>query len=191
MSNTKQVDDGRFTTLNIDDNVTIGGDLSVTGSLPAATSLANATATVDVSASAAPTAGQVLKATSGTVAAWSPSVVVLSYNFGVGSVDDTVFVSSGAWALMSASASYTTAEGGALTVQLNKCTGTQAPTAGTNMLQATFDLNAAVNTVQNGTLSATASDYTLAAGDRICVDFSGAVTTAAGGCVSLVLQQLA
>lgn len=161
----KQINDVRCTTVNVDDNVSVGGDLAVTG---------DATVTGDLTVSGA-IPGQ---------------VVALSYNFGAGSVDDTVFVSAGAWALVSASASYTTAEGLALTAQLNKCTGTQAPSAGTNMLQATFDINAAVNTVQNGTLSATAADYTLAAGDRICVDYSAAITTAAGGCISLVLEKL-
>ena len=158
--------DEYYTTLSVSGasqlsgNVTASGDLSVAG---------------DLSVSGAMT-GQ---------------LVVVSYNFGVGSVDDTVFVvPAGSWALAAASASYTTAEGGALTAQVNKCTGTQAPSAGTNMLQGTFDLNAAVNTVQNGTLSATAADYTLAAGDRICVDFSAAITTAAGGSISLALQRV-
>lgn len=160
-----QIRDAYFTTLNVSGASEMVGDVAMSGDLVVAGDLA----------------------VSGSIPGQQ---VVHSYNFGIGSVDGTVFVvPAGSWNLAAASASYTVAEGGALTVQLNKCTGTQAPSAGVNMLTGTFDLNAAVNTVQNGTLSATAANYALVAGDRICVDFSAAITTAAGGALTIVLEK--
>jgi hypothetical protein len=44
----------------------------------------------------------------------------------------------------------------------------------------TFDCTAAVNTTLTGTLSATASDYTFASGDKLSLDMSGTQTGLVG-----------
>lgn len=83
--------------------------------------------------------------------------------------------------------------GSAVNVQLTKDTSTNAPGAGTDLLtnntNAGFDCKGAINTVQTGTLSATAANLRLAAGDRLSVDFSGTLTALAG-CVLVVTLQV-
>lgn len=75
-------------------------------------------------------------------------------------------------------------DGSAVTVQVTKDTGTDAPGAGTNLLtnnsNAGFDCKGTANTVQNGTLTATATALRLAPGDRLSVDFAGTLTSLAG-----------
>jgi len=86
-------------------------------------------------------------------------------------------------------------DGGAVTLQLKKCTGTQAPSAGTALLtnntNAGFDLKATANTVQNGTLVASSASLTLAAGDRLALDLTGTPTAVAGVQVEVDLQAMA
>lgn len=81
--------------------------------------------------------------------------------------------------------------GGAVNLQVTKDTGTQAPGAGTDLLtnntNAGFDLKATANTVQVGTLVGTAGVTTLAAGNRLSVDFAGTLTTLAGVVVTVML----
>ena len=81
-------------------------------------------------------------------------------------------------------------DGGSVTVSVSKDTGTQAPGAGVGLLTAAFNLKAAVNTVQTGSLSATEADLKLAAGDRLAVVFGGTLTAVAGVVVTIELQVL-
>ena len=82
-------------------------------------------------------------------------------------------------------------DAGAVNLQVTKDTGTQAPGAGTDLLtnntNAGFNLKGTANTVQNGTLTATAGALDLAAGDRLSVDFAGTLTTLAGVVVTVAL----
>lgn len=77
-------------------------------------------------------------------------------------------------------------------VQVVKDTSTNAPGAGTDILtnntNTGFDLTGANNTVQTGTLTATAATLRLAPGDRLSVDFAGTLTALAGVIVVVVLQ---
>jgi hypothetical protein len=57
-------------------------------------------------------------------------------------------------------------------VDVKKCTGTQAPSAGTTMLASTFDLSTTAETVVNKSLSATAANLVLAAGDKVALDYT-------------------
>ena len=72
-----------------------------------------------------------------------------------------------------------TLQGGALTATVCKATGTSAPANGTTPMHTAnaINLNTGAYTVQNITLTATAADLTLAAGDRIGIDYSAAYTT--------------
>ncbi len=71
------------------------------------------------------------------------------------------------------------AQGAALTAVVSKVVGTNAPAAGTTpMHTGTINLNGAANTVQVMTLTGVAADLVLAAGQRIGISLSGALTTA-------------
>lgn len=67
-------------------------------------------------------------------------------------------------------------DAGAVTVTLEKLTGTTAPDSGTEMLASTLSLKATANTVQSGTLAALQTTLQLAAGDRLCLKDSGTLT---------------
>lgn len=83
-----------------------------------------------------------------------------------------------------------TAQGSALTATVVKATGTAAPAAGTTPLHAAggINLNGAAHTVQSMTLTATAADLALVAGERIGIVLSGAMTTGSGN-VSIRLRR--
>ncbi len=82
--------------------------------------------------------------------------------------------------------------GSAVNVQVVKDTSTNAPGAGTDILtnntNAGFNLKNTINTVETGTLTATAATLRLAPGDRLSVDFAGTLTAVAGVIVVVVLQ---
>lgn len=75
------------------------------------------------------------------------------------------------------------AQGGALTACVCKVSGTAAPSSGTTKMQSSstgINLNGTANTVQSITLTATAADLVLAAGNRIGIQLSGALDTGSG-----------
>ncbi len=62
-----------------------------------------------------------------------------------------------------------------------------APASGTSLhASGSLDLKGTVNVDQAATLSATAADLLLAAGDALCLDVTG-TTTAARGCVTVTM----
>ena len=73
------------------------------------------------------------------------------------------------------------------TLQVAKCTGTQAPGSGTNLLTATIDMSATTvaNTVTAGTLIATAATLTFAQGDRVAIVIAGTLTSLVGAHATL------
>jgi hypothetical protein len=77
--------------------------------------------------------------------------------------------------------------GNGVTISVNKCTGTQAPSAGTLVTSAAFDSNSAVNTIQTGSV-VTTSAATLATGDRLGVDITGTAGSYAGSAITVVLR---
>lgn len=68
--------------------------------------------------------------------------------------------------------------GGAVTLQLEKLTGTEAPDAGTVLLKTALSLKATANTVQEATMVQTLVN-TLKAGDRLCLKDAGTLTSVA------------
>jgi len=70
-------------------------------------------------------------------------------------------------------------DGGAVTLNLEKLTGTTAPDSGSTMLSTAFSLKATANTVQTGTLVTTQATVTVAKGDRLCLKDSGVLTSVA------------
>jgi len=73
------------------------------------------------------------------------------------------------------------------TLQVAKCTGTQAPGSGTNLLTGTIDMSATTvaNTVTAGTLIATAATLTFAKGDRVAIVIGGTLTSLVGAHATL------
>ncbi len=110
--------------------------------------------------------------------------------------DEAFFIASRAMQVVSIRQVHSTAgtNGSAVSLQVVKDTGTDAPGAGTNLLtnnsSAGFNLKGTANTVQTGTLNATVANLKLAAGDRLSVDFAGTLTDAAGVVVSVTLKQI-
>jgi hypothetical protein len=84
--------------------------------------------------------------------------------------------------------------GSAVSIQVTKDTGTDAPGAGTDLLTnntgAGFDAKGTANTTQAGTLTATIATRRLAAGNRLSVDYAGTLTALAGVIITVVLKRI-
>lgn len=108
--------------------------------------------------------------------------------------DTVFFIATRAYTVVSISEVHAVAAGGASSLQVTKDTGTDAPGAGTNLLtnntNAGFDLNATANTVQVGTLVTTAGVTTLAAGNRLAVDFANAIQSSSGIAVTACMAPI-
>jgi hypothetical protein len=101
------------------------------------------------------------------------------------SVDQWVFIADRAYEVTGISEIHSVVGGASAAVKFRKITDTSAPGAAAGatvkeLATAGFDLTAVINTTQNATLSATASDYQLAAGNKIAADFSGTLTGLVG-----------
>lgn len=81
-------------------------------------------------------------------------------------------------------------DAGAVTLDIEKLTGTQAPDAGVSVLGATVNLKGAVNTVQAPALTGTTANKQLAAGDRLCLKDAGTLTAVAGVAVAVELKAI-
>lgn len=106
--------------------------------------------------------------------------------------DGPVWVSDGDYRVVSIEEVHTTAgtDGGAVTLMPVKASGTTKTPSGTALLTGTFNMKAAANTVQTGTLVSDDAALTLAAGDRLGFNFTGTFTSLAGVCVTFVLLPL-
>jgi hypothetical protein len=127
-----------------------------------------------------------------------PQVLEVSAHVGAAAlmIDQTFFVATRAYQVTAVSFVHAVAETTAATlrVQVTKDTSTNAPGAGTDLLtnntSAGFDCKATANTVQAGTLSATATDLQLAAGDRLSLDFTAGATELVGVTVTVSLKRI-
>lgn len=108
--------------------------------------------------------------------------------------DAVFFIATRPLLVTSVSEVHAVAAGGASALQVTKDSTTNAPGAGTDLLtnntNTGFDLNATANTVQTGTLTATVATKTLAAGDRLSVDFADAVQASSGVAVTACMAPL-
>ena len=116
------------------------------------------------------------------------SEVVLTWPINAASVDENIFTASDAWVVTHIEEVHAVAgnDASAVTVFLMVCDGTEAPSAGVAAQSAAFDLKGTANTVQAGSLSGTP---TLADGDRLALDYTGTLTTLAGGSVTVHLAR--
>ncbi len=76
------------------------------------------------------------------------------------------------------------------TLQVEKLTGTQAKTQGTNILTATISTAGTANTVLTGTLVSTAATLEMAAGDRLGLVNGSSLTSSADLCVMVILTPI-
>ncbi len=91
----------------------------------------------------------------------------------------TIFTAPVACVVTSVKAIWGIASGATSTVGVYKATGTTAAgTGGTLILTAALDMSTTAATVNTPALSATAADYTLAAGDRLSVAVASGSATA-------------
>lgn len=101
--------------------------------------------------------------------------------------DAVFFLATRPYNVVSINAVFSVTAGGASKLQVTKDTGTAAPGAGTDILtnntNTGFDLAATANTPQVGTFAATS----LAAGDRLAVDYANAIQNTAGMVVTACL----
>jgi hypothetical protein len=121
--------------------------------------------------------------------------VVVRHVIAAASVDDWLFVADRAYTVVSIKEVHSVAgnDGGAVTLDLRKVTAVAAPGAAAGatvkeLLATALDLKSTANTTVTGTLSATAADLSLAAGDKIGANFVGTLTTLAGGVVVIELK---
>ncbi len=68
-------------------------------------------------------------------------------------------------------------DGSAVTLQIQKLTGTEAVASGADLLSTSFNLKATANTVQFGDLVALNDVLTLQRGDRLALDDTGTLTS--------------
>lgn len=106
--------------------------------------------------------------------------------------DEAFFIADRAYEVVAVREVHSAAgtDGGAVTLQVTKDDGTDAPGAGDDLLSAGINLKGTANTVQAGTLVATQATKRLAIGDRLAVDFAGTLTTLAGVVVTVTLRRL-
>jgi len=112
------------------------------------------------------------------------------------SPNTTIFIADADYEVESVSEVHETlgTDGGAVTLDCVKCTGTQAASAGATVLSSTFNLKATINTVvrkdvSSGTLVGLGSRM-LAKGDRLALLFTGTLTALTGVCVEVILKPI-
>jgi len=77
-------------------------------------------------------------------------------------------------------------DAGAVTLTLEKLTGTTAPDSGAVVLSAALSLKATANTLQEGVMTITNADRTLAKDDRLCLKDAGTLTNVSN--VSVLIE---
>lgn len=107
---------------------------------------------------------------------------ILNANIG----DHIFFVADKAYEVTAVREVHSTAESaGTVGIQLERLQGTEAPTAGDQLLTANLDGTGTANTVQSGTLVGTSAKQ-LAAGDRLAIEFTDDVPGELDGVVMTV-----
>lgn len=111
-----------------------------------------------------------------------PTAAILDQNF---------YVANQAMKVVSISEIHRVAgnDAGAVTAVIRKCSPGQSVSQGTAIMTNTFNMKGTAQTQQNGTLAGVPS-ITLAAGDRLVIDYTGTLTTLAGVFAQVMLQPL-
>jgi hypothetical protein len=80
-------------------------------------------------------------------------------------------------------------DAGTVTGTIRRCQGTEAATAGDDLLSETIDLKGTALTEQTPALTATTADLTLEAGNRLSLDVTGTTDTLAGVILTVLLKR--
>ena len=81
-------------------------------------------------------------------------------------------------------------DGSDVTGTIRRCQGTEAATAGDDLLSAAIDLKGTALTEQTPALTATTANLTLEAGDRLSLDVTGVTTALAGVILTVLLKRV-
>ena len=108
--------------------------------------------------------------------------VTVNVEYNASSVDKRFFIAPVACKVRKVDLTVTATgtDGSAVTVMVQKVPSGTAIGGGSDVLSATLNLKGTANTIQAGTLHATAGNSALAAGDCLAVDFVGTLTSATG-----------
>ena len=116
----------------------------------------------------------------------SAGFVTTSTEYVAASIDKAFYVANRRMIVKGITGSVTVAgtDAGAVTATIRKVPSGTALASGTALHSGTFNLKGTAVTVQDLTLSTTASDLVITDGDSLAIDFTG-VLTAATGCISV------
>ena len=108
--------------------------------------------------------------------------IPINLRYTAATVDEVLFVATRQYIVKGITGRPTIAgtDAGAVNAIVKKAASATAITAGTALHSSTFNLKGAADTIQNLTLSTTASDLVIPAGTSIGVDFTGVLTSASG-----------
>ncbi len=81
-------------------------------------------------------------------------------------------------------------DAGTVTGTIRRCQGTEAATAGDDLLSATINFKGTALTEQTPALTTTNGDLILEAGNRLALDVTGTTTTLAGVILSVLLKRV-
>jgi len=81
-------------------------------------------------------------------------------------------------------------DGGDVTGTIRRCQGTEAATAGDDLLSAAINLKGTALTEQTPALTATTANLTLEVGNRLSLDVTGTTTALAGVIVTVLLKRV-
>ena len=120
----------------------------------------------------------------------APKIIRFSMAANASLADQCIFIADQAYEVAAALEIHSVAgsDAAAVTVDIVKDSSGTAPTGGVSVLASTFSLKATANTYQVLAASTTPSAISLAAGDRLSVNFSGVLTDVAGLVIEVVLN---
>lgn len=101
----------------------------------------------------------------------------------------TFFIARRKVVVLAIGAIWTTASSSG-TLQVQRLQGTEAKGSGDDLLSSTIDLSGTAETENAGTLTTTMANRTLNAGDRLCLENGGTLTSGAGLVVTVYLEQV-
>jgi len=81
-------------------------------------------------------------------------------------------------------------DGSAVSGTIRRCQGTEAATAGDDLLSATINFKGTALTEQTPALTTTTANLTLEAGDRLSLDVTGTTTALAGVIITVLLKRI-
>lgn len=177
-----------------------GGAVTITAGGATSANGANVTITAAAGAGGTNAGGSINLEPGAAVSTGTPGTVQVNANAclitatlsrGTATANDQVFfIATRPLYVTAISEVHSVAAGGTSTLQVTKDTATEAPGTGADLLDTPFDLNGTANTVQAGALVATVATRTLAAGDRLAVDFANAIQSSAGVVVTACMAPI-